>query len=91
MKWVDKEEGPSCYCGMPTVVVVENGEANLLCIFHTQSAGALFPLPEERPDNWPNLNDDELDQVMLKGQEELDAKESKNEKDEPSLPSGTLN
>ena len=91
MKWTDKEEGPTCYCGMPTVVVVdEDGKADLLCIFHTQAAGALFRLPrDKRPDNWPNLTDDEVDALMAEGQLEYDDEDDNEE--QRSLPPRTLN
>ena len=46
-----------------------------------------FPLPKDkRPDNWPNLTDEEVDQVMHAGQIELEAKEAlKNEKNKFGL------
>lgn len=68
-KWIDKEEGPECFCGMPTAVYVrEDGEANLLCIFHSYDAGALFPLPKDgKPDNWPNISREELNALMKQG------------------------
>lgn len=91
MKWTDKEEGPTCYCGMPTVVVVdEDGNADLLCLFHSSEAGAIFPLPrDKRPDNWPHLTDNEVDVVMAEGQLEYD-KDDDNE-EQRSLPPRTLN
>ncbi len=76
-KWI-KEKGPECYCGMPTGVHVdEDGKAWLLCIFHTNEAGAMFPLPKDgRPDNWPEVTPEELNAIMLKGQEEDDGEDS---------------
>jgi hypothetical protein len=76
MKWTDKEEGPACFCGMPTVVTVaENGAASLVCLYHEADRGALFPLPrDKRPDNWPRLTEDEVDMVMFEGQDEADSK-----------------
>lgn len=64
MNWTDKEPGPDCFCGFPTVVVLYEGRADLLCFFHTNEAGAMFPLPEERPENWPNLSDEEIDDLI---------------------------
>lgn len=75
-KWIDHERGPECFCGMPTGVIVnEDGTAELLCIMHTYEAGAMFPLPAERPDNWPDLPRDELNALMQKGAEEADARD----------------
>lgn len=74
-QWIDKEKGPECFCGMPTAVFLcEDGTAALLCIFHTDEAGAMFPLPSERPDNWPEIPREELNALMIKGAEEADAR-----------------
>ncbi len=76
MNWVNQEKGPECYCGMPTaVVVLESGRAELLCIFHTNAEGAMFPLPKERPENWPDLTKDELNACMFLGDAEDQARE----------------
>lgn len=76
-KWIDKERGPECFCGMPTGVYVDSdGRASLLCIFHDKEAGALFPLPKDgRPDNWPDIPREELNAIMKRGSEEDDAGE----------------
>jgi hypothetical protein len=75
-KWIDHEKGPECFCSMPTGVIVhEDGTADLLCIMHTYEAGAMFPLPAERPDNWPDLSREELNALMIKGAEEADARD----------------
>lgn len=76
-KWIDKERGPECFCGMPTgVYVSSDGQASLLCIFHEKEAGALFPLPKDgRPDNWPDISREELNAIMKQGSEEDDAGE----------------
>jgi hypothetical protein len=81
MNWTHGEKGPECYCGMPTgVVVSEDGKrADLLCIFHTNEAGAMFPLPAERPANWPELSEEDLTKCMVQGQAEDDAKEDEDE------------
>jgi hypothetical protein len=69
-----KEAGPACYCGGPTWV--EPGEPPLLiCLFHTNGAGASFPLPTERPDAWPNLSREELHTCMVKGADEEEARD----------------
>lgn len=56
MLWTNNELGPHCFCGNPTVVKTETfGEGPmLLCLFHTSEEGALFNLPDERPEWWPN-------------------------------------
>jgi len=71
-----KEKGPDCYCGCPTWVEPKMGNdgAYLICIFHTKEAGASFPLPSCRPDNWPNLTQDEMQTFMDKGAAEAAAR-----------------
>jgi hypothetical protein len=94
MKWIDKEKGPLCFCGMPTFVsVADDGEADLVCIFHEREAGALFHLPTDgRTENWPDLNDQEVDVIMLKGMEEQTTKDGQeSNEDKHSVPSRTLN
>ncbi len=52
--WTDNEDGPDCQCGNPTVVkLMPDGKPVLMCLFHTGEAGAIFPLPSERPETWP--------------------------------------
>ena len=77
MNWKDKEKGPECFCGMPTFVHVDkDGRADLVCMFHSRDAGAMFPLPKNgRPDNWPNLSIKEVDDVMMQGQAEEERRE----------------
>jgi len=72
MEWKNGEKGPTCFCGMPTAVVVdEEGSVNLLCVFHTSLAGALFPLPKDkRPDKWPEMTDEEMVALVDAGYEE---------------------
>jgi len=54
-----------------SVYVDEDGKAGLLCIFHKREEGAIFPLPREaRPDNWPDITNEELDALMKLGAEE---------------------
>jgi hypothetical protein len=76
-KWIDKEKGPECFCGMPTgVYVTSDGHAHLLCIFHDQEAGAMFPLPDDaRPENWPDIPREELNALMVLGSEQDSARE----------------
>jgi hypothetical protein len=75
MNWKNGEPGPTCFCGMPTAVSATKTGAVLVCIFHEKSAGAFFPLPKDRPDNWPNLSDDEMILLVDKGTAEADATE----------------
>ena len=78
MNWTDKEKGPVCFCGMPTVVVIstDKKESHLLCIFHEASAGVMFPLPMHgRPAHWPDLTDDEMKVLVEQGFAEQDANE----------------
>lgn len=80
MKWTHGEEGPTCFCGQPTHIMVgeEGGEVNLLCFAHTQFAGALFPVPrDKRPDTWPNLTDDEMIVLVNEGYADQDTQEGK--------------
>lgn len=71
-EWIDKENGPKCFCGMPTSVYVsEDGKPWLLCIFHESEAGSMFPLPKNgRPDNWPDIAREEFNAIMKRGFEE---------------------
>jgi hypothetical protein len=52
-EWVHNEPGPDCPCGSPTMVKVANGTPKLWCPRHWRVTGALFALPHEKPDNWP--------------------------------------
>ncbi len=78
MKWIDGEHGPRCFCGQPTVVrTTDLGSADLVCWFHSQDAGAVFPLPTVKPEKWPNLSEEELDEVMFEGQTEFEIAEAR--------------
>ena len=72
-----KEKGPSCFCGAPTIVTfIADGERKLptlLCFLHEKEAGATFPLPKERPDNWPNLSNAEMIALIERGEKEQEA------------------
>lgn len=76
-KWIDKEKGPECFCGMPTSVHVDSEDkAWLMCIFHSYAEGVMFPLPKDgRPDNWANVSREELNVIMEQGDKEDDARE----------------
>ncbi len=72
--WPAREAGPTCFCGWPTFVDAQEGHLPILiCIFHRRDAGASFPLPLERPDNWPNLSREELQAFMERGEKEHEA------------------
>ena len=74
-KWQRAEPGPTCGCGAPTMVHFEDERPMLLCIFHTKAEGAMFSLPSERPERWPDLTVDELREVILRGQQEFPMEE----------------
>jgi hypothetical protein len=79
-EWIQSEQGPECYCGWPTVVVVhENGLASLMCFGHTKEEGAMFPLPANKPDNWPNLTHQEMQTLVEQGSAEHEEKENEDE------------
>ena len=62
--WTDGEEGPKCCCGWPTRVSIVDGKPMLWCFGHSDEAGAWWPLPPEKPDNWPNLTGDEMESLI---------------------------
>lgn len=64
MEWRHGEDGPTCTCGWPTNVVVSGDQADLMCFGHTKEAGAMFPLPRRRPDNWPDLSHEEMERLV---------------------------
>lgn len=67
-EWQDKEPGPECTCGCPTFVSVLEGHLPMfICFMHTYEAGACFPLPKDRPENWPNLTNDEIKELVDRG------------------------
>lgn len=52
--WTDGEDGPDCPCGWPRVVKrLPDGSFVLMCFGHTAEAGAVFRLPDSKPDDWP--------------------------------------
>lgn len=67
-KFKDKEPGPLCFCGNPTLVsnICEDEAPILLCFFHTKTEALIFELPFERPLNWPNLTPEEMDKYFNK-------------------------
>jgi hypothetical protein len=66
-QWIDGESGPTCLCGWPTIVTVTETGPVLLCFGHSKHAGRSWRLPKERPDNWPDLTDDEMETVIREG------------------------
>ena len=64
---------------MPTgVCVYEDGSAHLMCIFHEYEAGAMFPLPaDKRPEGWPDIPREELNQLMILGSQEAAEREDR--------------
>ena len=66
--WVNGEKGPTCKCGWPTNVSVSKGQMPILwCFGHSKEAGAMWPLPNEKPFNWPRLSDQEMQVLIEKG------------------------
>jgi len=77
-EWQDKEPGPECTCGCPTFVSAQEGQLPMfVCILHSWDAGVCYPLPKERPENWPNLTNEELTVLVNKGFEEHEIAEKK--------------
>ena len=75
MKWIHGEAGPTCFCGLPTVVCLDKDgtQANLLCIAHTSEFGAMFPLPmNQKPDTWPEVDADTMANLVDAGFVEQD-------------------
>jgi len=73
MPWADKEPGPDCACGDPTVVVLDpTGRATLWCLWHSKEAGATFDLPSDRPDHWPDLTTEQMTELVDRGREEYE-------------------
>ena len=74
--WVNTEPGPTCKCGWPTAVSVSKGRLPILwCFGHTKEAGAMWPLPNDKPGNWPNLSDEEMQALIVKGEAQHKEKE----------------
>ena len=73
-KWENGEKGPDCFCGQHTQVLVDGEIIRLLCSTHTIFAGAMFPLTKEKPDNWPNLSDNEMSILVDAGYQEQHVK-----------------
>jgi hypothetical protein len=70
--WQNGEEGPTCFCGWPTYVVMTDGLANLMCFGHTKAEGAMFPLPKNKPEKWPNMSHEEMQALVEQGVKEHD-------------------
>lgn len=60
MNWTNGEPGPNCFCGKETFVIVDDYGISLMCLFHTKSEGASFALPNERPEKWPDMTNEEM-------------------------------
>lgn len=54
MEWVNNEDGSKCSCGWPRVVKLTSDGPILLCIGHTYEEGAVWKLPKEKPEGWPD-------------------------------------
>lgn len=68
MTWIDREPGPTCFCGMPTCVIVSDHRVDLMCLFHSSEAGIMFPLPKDkRPEHWPDMSDSEMKDLVDEG------------------------
>ena len=63
-QWTHGEEGPQCRCSWPTRVDIVDGNVVLWCFGHDNEAGMWWPLPSEKPANWPNLSDDEMETLI---------------------------
>lgn len=72
MNWVDGEIGTKCDCGRDMKVLVDMYGIGLACIYH-KDASLVFPLPKNRPNNWPKLTEAEVQALCIKGQEEADS------------------
>lgn len=78
-QWINKEKGPTCFCGMPTCVIVseDGNQVDLMCLFHTSLEGAMFPLPKDgRPDKWPDMTNEEMCALVDAGIEEQEEEEN---------------
>jgi hypothetical protein len=85
MSWVNGEKGPQCICGMPTrVMVSDDGKLSyILCIFHTNAAGAMFYLPTNgKPEHWPNVTHDEIRELVKAGNAEHNISFEKEDEEE---------
>ena len=77
--WKDKEKGPICSCGNPTCILFDEDRPMLLCLFHRQAEGSMWYLPMEKPDNWLNLSNQEMFDLIKKGEKEYDQSQSTRE------------
>lgn len=85
MNWTHGEKGPDCFCGMPTSVMASKDEkrVDLLCLFHTNEAGAMFALPKAgRPDTWPTITNEEMTILVNTGIDEQNSLEDEDTKEE---------
>lgn len=73
--WEAGEPGPTCLCGKATIVVTNPDPSYLpvlICFAHTPEEASFFPLPVARPLNWPNLNNEEMKELVERGIAEHD-------------------
>jgi len=63
MSWHPGEEGPTCYCGGRTTIQIDNNVPILICLVHGSYFKPSWQLPTERPDNWPDVDLDDLKEV----------------------------
>ena len=69
--WQDGEVGPTCFCGSPMVVHFnKEKKASLICICHSTSGAASFPLPKKKPECWPKLTENEVRILIKEGEKE---------------------
>lgn len=74
MNWKNNEIGPICFCGLPTCIKIDNNNITLICLMHPGLTAICYPLPQNKPDNWPDLSDEEMEKLVDKGFEERDMK-----------------
>lgn len=69
--WQNNEEGPKCFCGYPTKIIIEDDQPWLFCFFHTPEEGAMWPLPKEKPNDWStNISKERQSEIMDVGSKE---------------------
>jgi len=66
------------------VMVSDDGKLSyILCIFHTNAAGAMFYLPTNgKPEHWPNVTHDEIRELVKAGNAEHNISFEKEDEEE---------
>ncbi len=64
-KWIHNEGGPTCFCGETTIVKILTHEILLLCLLHEKEESAVWTLPPNKPENWPNLSNEEMEKLIF--------------------------